>query len=281
MGQFVSLPSRNLSILTDIVPGDCGSWVVDLRTGTLYGHIVAGDPGSSLAYFIPATQVFDEINTVYSGTASLLSREACERIEKNQSALTGLHPHQDLFELWHSIYATDTFESPAPFMFSSMNTEGFNVSARTALGHYFSDMKVVHGLDDTETRSNSSALSTSTVPTSITELSDGSSPNQKPFVSFDARGSINPDMSTGSMSWEQRAVQGGGLATIYEEQCVARCSSRGLLTPPEKERTFWPTHKHGCLTCHCRRVKACSHQTVFLAELILSSARHAWYANIA
>ena len=43
------------------VPGDCGSWVVNAETGDIYGHIVAGDPISGLAYIIPAYKVFDDI----------------------------------------------------------------------------------------------------------------------------------------------------------------------------------------------------------------------------
>jgi len=45
----------------DTMPGDCGSWVVDATTGEIYGHIVAGDPMSSLAFIIPAYKVFDDI----------------------------------------------------------------------------------------------------------------------------------------------------------------------------------------------------------------------------
>jgi hypothetical protein len=47
----------------DIVPGDCGSWVVDANTGNLVGHIVAGDSTLHRAYLIQATDVFHDIQS--------------------------------------------------------------------------------------------------------------------------------------------------------------------------------------------------------------------------
>ncbi len=41
--------------------GDCGSWVVNAQNGDIFGHIVAGDVTSGLAYIIPAYKVFDDI----------------------------------------------------------------------------------------------------------------------------------------------------------------------------------------------------------------------------
>jgi hypothetical protein len=41
--------------------GDCGSWVIDPDDESLYGYITAGDPGTSIAYIIPAYQAFHEI----------------------------------------------------------------------------------------------------------------------------------------------------------------------------------------------------------------------------
>jgi hypothetical protein len=48
----------------DAVPGDCGAWVVedsDDNNTKLFGHVVAGQPGSFEAYIIPACQIFDDI----------------------------------------------------------------------------------------------------------------------------------------------------------------------------------------------------------------------------
>lgn len=43
------------------VCGDCGSWIIDATNGDLYGHIVAGHPGSDVVYVIPACRIFDDI----------------------------------------------------------------------------------------------------------------------------------------------------------------------------------------------------------------------------
>ncbi|KAH7313171.1 hypothetical protein BKA65DRAFT_558385 [Rhexocercosporidium sp. MPI-PUGE-AT-0058] len=45
----------------DVAPGDCGSWVLDAAGESLYGHIVAGKPGTGLAYLILARVVFEDI----------------------------------------------------------------------------------------------------------------------------------------------------------------------------------------------------------------------------
>ena len=43
------------------MPGDCGAWVVNANTGLVYGHIVAGDPVTGMAFVIPAHKVFSDI----------------------------------------------------------------------------------------------------------------------------------------------------------------------------------------------------------------------------
>jgi hypothetical protein len=43
------------------VQGDCGAWVVEASTGDIFGHIVAGRPGSHQAYIIPAYKVIADI----------------------------------------------------------------------------------------------------------------------------------------------------------------------------------------------------------------------------
>jgi peptide-N4-(N-acetyl-beta-glucosaminyl)asparagine amidase len=41
--------------------GDCGSWVIDVETGNLYGHVVAGSPDSGAALITPFSDVFEDI----------------------------------------------------------------------------------------------------------------------------------------------------------------------------------------------------------------------------
>lgn len=52
-------------LIDSIVPGDCGAWVVNAVTGNIYGHIVAGDPMTGMAYIIPAHKVFADIERRY------------------------------------------------------------------------------------------------------------------------------------------------------------------------------------------------------------------------
>ncbi|PQE16248.1 hypothetical protein CJF32_00010754 [Rutstroemia sp. NJR-2017a WRK4] len=43
--------------------GDCGSWVVEARSGDLLGHIVSGCPESGVAYIVPAYLVLEDVMT--------------------------------------------------------------------------------------------------------------------------------------------------------------------------------------------------------------------------
>jgi hypothetical protein len=51
-----------LNFLTDDTDqGDSGSWVIDSVTGNLYGQIVAGSPGQSVAYIVPAKHIAQDV----------------------------------------------------------------------------------------------------------------------------------------------------------------------------------------------------------------------------
>lgn len=58
------------------VPGDCGAWIVNAITGDIYGHIVAGDPVSGMAYIVPAHKVFDDVERRHGARPSLLGDTA-------------------------------------------------------------------------------------------------------------------------------------------------------------------------------------------------------------
>lgn len=44
--------------------GDCGSWVVDSKSGALYGQVVSGYPGTGKAYITPAADIFSDMENV-------------------------------------------------------------------------------------------------------------------------------------------------------------------------------------------------------------------------
>ena len=55
---------------THVYEGDCGSVVIG-EAGELYGHIVRGCPGTSIAYMVPATEVFADLSARRQANVSL------------------------------------------------------------------------------------------------------------------------------------------------------------------------------------------------------------------
>ncbi|CAJ2508038.1 Uu.00g092240.m01.CDS01 [Anthostomella pinea] len=45
-----------------VVEGDCGAVVINAQTGELYGHIVSGCAGTSIAYIVPGSDIFEDIS---------------------------------------------------------------------------------------------------------------------------------------------------------------------------------------------------------------------------
>ena len=74
-----------------VVPGDCGAWVIDALTGSVYGHVVAGNSSLHRAYIIPAAEVVHDIQkklghdvtlpkkTDYSETGKLIIKLGAKR----------------------------------------------------------------------------------------------------------------------------------------------------------------------------------------------------------
>jgi hypothetical protein len=78
------LPRSDQKKLTEIpvVPGDCGSWVIDPITGDIYGIIIATAPEAQESYMIPAYQVYGSIKSrLPRGTAA----EFAETQKKKQA----------------------------------------------------------------------------------------------------------------------------------------------------------------------------------------------------
>lgn len=45
----------------EVSNGDCGTAIIDQQTGHFYGHIVAGGPGSRIAYLVPSSEVAKDV----------------------------------------------------------------------------------------------------------------------------------------------------------------------------------------------------------------------------
>ena len=57
--------------LTSSGAGDCGAWVTNPANGDLYGHLVAGNPSTHLAYIASAKVLFDDIHSMMHSEVTL------------------------------------------------------------------------------------------------------------------------------------------------------------------------------------------------------------------
>jgi hypothetical protein len=64
--------------------GDSGSWMIQKETMRLYGHIVAGDPGSGLAYIMPGRRLFQDIEFQLGCEVALYSNLKVKPEDGNQ-----------------------------------------------------------------------------------------------------------------------------------------------------------------------------------------------------
>ncbi|KAI9765087.1 MAG: hypothetical protein M1840_007794 [Geoglossum simile] len=62
INELVEVPTVLLA--RPLEPGDCGSWLLEPETGNVFGHIVAGLPGTRLAYAISAENIFTSIKSM-------------------------------------------------------------------------------------------------------------------------------------------------------------------------------------------------------------------------
>ncbi len=56
-----------VSLHGELEKGDCGAWVIDAKTGLVYGHLIAGSLRSGSAYIVPLWQVFDDLHQLLGG----------------------------------------------------------------------------------------------------------------------------------------------------------------------------------------------------------------------
>lgn len=54
--------------------GDCGCWIVDAATGAVYGHIIAGSPGTGIGLIAPLKHVFNDLVERFGGDWRIPSR---------------------------------------------------------------------------------------------------------------------------------------------------------------------------------------------------------------
>ncbi|KAH7371817.1 hypothetical protein BKA64DRAFT_715305 [Cadophora sp. MPI-SDFR-AT-0126] len=76
--EFQQLSTVTLSVGT-FNDGDCGSWVCDLRTGAVYGHVVSGYSGTGSAYIVPSDHIFKDMVRTLEKSVRLLTRTLAAR----------------------------------------------------------------------------------------------------------------------------------------------------------------------------------------------------------
>ena len=86
------------------MPGDCGAWIVNATTGLIYGHIVAGDPMTGIAFIIPAHKVFADIERRFGARPSLRNDGVSTQLTKVEciAPLAGTRS-RSITEQWKSI----------------------------------------------------------------------------------------------------------------------------------------------------------------------------------
>ncbi|KAG4439065.1 hypothetical protein IFR05_005456 [Cadophora sp. M221] len=81
--------------ITHPAPGYCGSWVLDSSRESLYGHLIAGRQGTSIAYLVLARDIFEDIR---------IQRKASEvRLPTREELQAFSNPSQGKSRLMRSI----------------------------------------------------------------------------------------------------------------------------------------------------------------------------------
>ncbi|KAI1617984.1 bacterial alpha-L-rhamnosidase-domain-containing protein [Exophiala viscosa] len=102
-GRFDALPSYirlpkstdfekvyTIYINAPLARGDCGTWVVDASTGVLYGHIIAGSPGTGVAYAVSAYNVLEDAKERLGAESLVISNSSVDtRPVKSVGPATG------------------------------------------------------------------------------------------------------------------------------------------------------------------------------------------------
>ncbi|KAI0474844.1 hypothetical protein F4859DRAFT_80863 [Xylaria cf. heliscus] len=117
---------------SEVFEGDSGSPVLDSTTGSLYGHIVMGVPGTKVAYIVQAFDVFRDIETRMGQPVSIVT-------QKDRSMIQTSHT----YHIWPSSYQfpfshsedTGSQYSPRRSQFSNSSAESSTSTGDTSSQH--------------------------------------------------------------------------------------------------------------------------------------------------
>ncbi|KAH8761295.1 hypothetical protein BGZ57DRAFT_858249 [Hyaloscypha finlandica] len=68
--------------------GLCGSWVMDVCSGDVFGHIIAGAPEDGFAYMIPFFEILDDLNTNFGGDWTFAERPTVAQSRDHESIIS-------------------------------------------------------------------------------------------------------------------------------------------------------------------------------------------------
>ena len=98
VGSQVCQELWSVQLHGQLVDGDCGSVVINRKTGELEGHIVAGSPATGAALIVPAYQVFNDLRRRFRHDIGLASRpDDCTRYSLSASGSGALELDPQLF----------------------------------------------------------------------------------------------------------------------------------------------------------------------------------------
>jgi hypothetical protein len=223
-------------MLTILVNGDCGSWVFDLMTGDIYGHIVSGFPGTGTAYIVPASQIFQDIRRRLGKSVELFTPDSKNeqtdaqteskfpvaplpaylyvvdekdpkiRSSKISAKLNDCHPTKPKGEIWHKSVVTTTPDRPSNHGSSSIAIP-FPLQNRTITAGIYS-LKPPNYVSSSSSKSSSLFSSSSISSSTFSSTSSSIAPNT--FITGD---DTQPPLSkskfyqTGSASTSNAALK--------------------------------------------------------------------------
>ena len=276
-------------MLTILVNGDCGSWVFDLKTGDIYGHIVSGFPGTGTAYIVPASQIFQDIRRSLGKSVELFTpgskneqkdaeteskfpvaplpaylyvgdeEDPKTRSSKISAKLDDCHPVKPKGEIWHKSVITTTPDRPSNHGSSSVAIP-FPLQHRTITAGIYSLKPPNYG-SSSSSKSSSLFSSSSISSSAFSSTSSSMAPNT--FITGEA---TQPPLSkskfyqTGSASTSNAAFKRRKSIVVEHKALdpnpVHELSHRpgySLITPSPPSSPG--ASKHGSVTNEARAIQ--------------------------
>jgi hypothetical protein len=180
----------NISLEGLINDGDCGSCVVDSENGRLYGHIIAGSPGTGVAWMVPATEVIEDIQRRWGGKPTIVTGQPQKDMAPDTTKTETAPLTPDLINMTSD---EETPETPQSSMFVRITSDAFESRLKTPIDTHsegFEDASYAASVSTVE-----SAASTATPLYSTPELRSAA----EELLEFIANDSVLKPLYLGAM----------------------------------------------------------------------------------